>query len=59
MKGKILSTVAGVYNVILEVEKFTGITNYDKDYNMKLYKKNYELIGDLLKDMNFIKKEGR
>lgn len=48
-----------VYNVILEVEKFTGITNYDKDYNMKLYKKNYELIGDLLKDMNFIKKEGR
>lgn len=48
-----------VYNVILEIEKFTGITNYDKDYNMKLYKKNYELIGDLLKDMNFIKKEGR
>ena len=48
-----------VYNVILEVEKFTGITNYDEDYNMKLYKKNYELIGDLLKDMNFIKKEGR
>lgn len=48
-----------VYNVILEVEKFTGISNYDKNYNMKLYKKNYELIGDLLKDMNFIKKEGR
>ena len=48
-----------VYDVILEVEKSTGITNYDKSYNMKLYHKNYELIGDLLKDMDFIKKEGR
>ena len=44
---------------ILEIEKSTGITNHDKDYNMELFRRNYELIGDLLKDKGLIKKEGR
>ena len=44
---------------ILEIEKSTGIINHDKDYNMELFRRNYELIGDLLKDKGLIKKEGR
>jgi len=39
-----------VYSNILEKEKSTGIINHDKDYNMELLRRNYELIGDLLKD---------
>ncbi len=48
-----------VYSNILEIEKSTGIINHDKDYNMELFRRNYELIGDLLKDKGLIKKEGR
>ena len=52
-------TPEAVYSNVLEIEKATGITNHDKDYNMELFRRNYELIGDLLKDKGLIKKEGR
>ena len=46
-----------VYKVILDIEKDEDIIIFDKNYNMELYKRNYQLIGELLIDRGLINKE--
>ncbi len=45
-----------VYNVFLKIEQEENIRISNKDYNIKLYRENYELIGSLLEERGFINK---
>ena len=45
-----------LYNVFLKIEQEENIRISNKDYNIKLYRENYELIGSLLEERGFINK---
>lgn len=45
-----------VYNTFLKIEQEENIRISNKDYNIKLYRENYELIGNLLEERGFINK---
>ena len=50
-------TTEVVYNVFLGIEQEENIRISNKDYNIRLYRENYELIGNLLEERGFINKE--